>query len=182
VSEHPRVGRCQAAFCTALALSLRNARLGRPYFQQFFGAMPRRNRPHGAVPVKTSQVQRLGRGVIQKVRCAYDSHRHLVSRFEKRLALAGDRRFESCSLQQTVRLSPASAIKRREPRPSARVCAAGLTTGSAETRMAFHFAPTAGNISVGPYFRTAVPLMGAARLPRWSQRSRAFPSLMRVRS
>src|ERR1700680_3734541 len=51
--------------------------------------------------------------------------------------LTGDRWFESISLQQTVRLSPASAFEGREPRLSARVCAAGLASGSAETRGAF---------------------------------------------
>src|SRR3984893_17574213 len=44
-------------------------------------------------------------------------------------------------------------------RLSARVWAAGLTTGSAETRQAFHCAPTGGNVSAGPYSSTAVPLM-----------------------
>src|SRR5712671_5033467 len=53
--------------------------------------------------------------------------------------LLGNRRFESISLQQTVRLSPASAIELREPRLSARVCAAGLATGSAETRRVFRY-------------------------------------------
>src|SRR6201982_166549 len=37
-------------------------------------------------------------------------------------------KFESISLQQTVRLSPASAFERREPRLSAGVCAADLVT------------------------------------------------------
>src|SRR6266481_1221157 len=55
--------------------------------------------------------------------------------------LLGNRRFESISLQRRVRLSPASGFEGREPRLSARVCAAGLATGSAETRRAFHFAP-----------------------------------------
>ena len=41
----------------------------------------------------------------------------------------------------------------------ARVWAAGLTTGSAETRQAFHCAPTGGNVSAGPYSSTAVPMM-----------------------
>jgi hypothetical protein len=44
-------------------------------------------------------------------------------------------------------------------RLSARVWAAGLTTGSAETRQAFHCAPTGGNVSAGPYSSTAVPMM-----------------------
>src|SRR6202043_3234163 len=44
------------------------------------------------------------------------------------------REFESISLQQTVRLSPASAFEGREPRLSARVSAGGVATGSAETR------------------------------------------------
>src|ERR1700732_4667692 len=73
--------------------------------------------------------------------------------------LTGDRGFESISLQQRVSLSAASAFEGREPRLSARVCAAGLATRSAETRRAFQFAPTCGNISVGPYSSTAVPLM-----------------------
>src|SRR6202023_3365005 len=93
---------------------------------------------------------------------------------------AGDRRFESTSLQWRVRLYPASAFEGREPRLSARVCAAGLATRSVETRRAFHFAPTGDNISVGPYSSTGVPLMWAARMPSWSQRSRAF-SGFRVR-
>src|SRR5260370_2542599 len=50
-----------------------------------------------------------------------------------------DRGFESISLQQTVRLSPASAFEGREPRLSARVSAAGLATGSAETRRVFRY-------------------------------------------
>jgi len=43
--------------------------------------------------------------------------------------LTGDRWFESCSLQRTVRLSPAATFERREPRLSARVCEAGLGAG-----------------------------------------------------
>ena len=96
--------------------------------------------------------------------------------------LTGDRGFESTSLQQRVSLSAASAFEGREPRLSARVCAAGLATRSAETRRAFQFAPTCGNISVGPYSSTAVPLMWSARMRRRSQRSRAFRALMCGRS
>src|ERR1700730_3931493 len=77
----------------------------------------------------------------------------------------GDRGFESCSLQQRVSLSAASAFEGREPRLSARVWAAGLATRSAETRRAFQFAPTCGNISVGPYSSTAVPLMWSGEDP-----------------
>src|SRR5712671_2957239 len=90
---------------------------------------------------------------------------------------AGDRGFESLFLQQRVSLSAASAFEGREPRLSARVCAAGLATRSAETRRAFQFAPTCGNVSVGPYSSTAVPLMWSARMRRRSQRSRAFRAL-----
>ena len=46
---------------------------------------------------------------------------------------ARDRWFESISLQRRVRLSPGAAFGGREPRLSARLCAAGLATGSAET-------------------------------------------------
>src|ERR1700730_9214362 len=74
---------------------------------------------------------------------------------------ARDRGFESTSLQQTVCLSPANVFEGREPRLSARVSAAGLATGSAETRRVFQFAPVGGNISVGPYSSTALHLNGA---------------------
>src|SRR5271169_4808947 len=47
-----------------------------------------------------------------------------------------DRKFESISLQRRVCLSPESAFVGQEPRLSARVCAAGLASGSAETRRA----------------------------------------------
>ena len=57
----------------------------------------------------------------------------------RRTAGSGDRGFESRSLQQTVRLSPASTFEGRQPRLSARVCAAGLATGSAETRRVFRY-------------------------------------------
>ncbi len=42
---------------------------------------------------------------------------------------------------------------------------ARLTTGSAETRQAFHSAPTGGNVSAGPYSSTTVPLMRPAAMP-----------------
>src|ERR1700730_307221 len=60
---------------------------------------------------------------------------------------------------------PHPAFEGREPRLSARVWAAGLATRSAETRRAFQFAPTCGNISVGPYSSTAVPLMWSGEDP-----------------
>src|ERR1700737_1503093 len=54
-------------------------------------------------------------------------------------------------------------------RLSARVWAACLAAGSAETRQAFYGAPTGGDISVGPYSSTAVPL-------RWSAKMHAGPN------
>ena len=48
--------------------------------------------------------------------------------------LKRNRWFESGSLQRRVRLSPGAAFEGREPRLSARLRAAGLATGSAETR------------------------------------------------
>src|SRR3984893_13213523 len=91
--------------------------------------------------------------------------------------MSGDRKFESISLQQPVRRPPAAAFEGREPRFSARVCAAGLATGSAETRQAFHCAPTGGNISVGPYSSTAVPLGWLAKMPRRSRQSWVYSAL-----
>src|SRR5437588_12764 len=44
--------------------------------------------------------------------------------------LKRNRWFESGSLQRRVRLSPGAAVEGREPRLSARLCAAGLATGS----------------------------------------------------
>src|SRR6202035_1690440 len=79
--------------------------------------------------------------------------------------------------QQTVSLSPAAAFQGREPRFSARVWAAGLATGSAETRQALHCGPTGGNISVGPYSSTAVPLRWLGKMPRRSRQSWVYSGL-----
>src|SRR5580700_3588303 len=98
-------------------------------------------------------------------------------RLKNRGHLARNRRFESPFLQQTVSLSPAAAFQGREPRFSARVWAAGLATGSAETRQALHCAPTGGNISVGPYSSTAVPLRWVAKMPRRSRQSWVYSAL-----
>src|SRR6266550_1310561 len=68
------------------------------------------------------------------------------------------RKFESISLQQRVCLSAASTFEGPEPRLSARVCAAGLATGSERRSACFDSAPTCGNVSVGPYSSTAVPV------------------------
>src|SRR5690348_14011679 len=56
-----------------------------------------------------------------------------------RLPRDRDRWFESISLQRRVRLSSASGFESREPRLSARLCAAGLATGSTETRRVFRY-------------------------------------------
>src|SRR5580692_2811295 len=85
------------------------------------------------------------------------------------------RKFESISLQQTDRLSPAATFERQEPGHSPQVCEARLTTGSAETQKAFHCAPTGGNVSAGPYSSTAVRLMRSAAMPRRSERNQEFP-------
>src|ERR1700736_3478949 len=57
-----------------------------------------------------------------------------ANRSDRRQSREGDRWFESTFLQRRVRLSPGAAVEGREPRLSARLCAAGLATGSAETR------------------------------------------------
>src|SRR6202030_3942648 len=77
-------------------------------------------------------------------------------RGRSRLLSRGYRWFESISLQQTVRLSPAATFERQEPGLSPQVCEARLTRGSAETQRAFHCAPTGGNVSAEPYSSTAV--------------------------
>jgi hypothetical protein len=48
-----------------------------------------------------------------------------------------DRKFESISLQRTVRLSPAAAFERQEPGLSPQVCEARLTTGSGRDAAGF---------------------------------------------
>src|ERR1700732_904289 len=98
-------------------------------------------------------------------------------RLKNRGHLARNRKFESISLQQTVSLSPAAAFQGREPRFSARVWAAGLATGSAETRQTLHCGPTGCNISVGPYSSTAVPLRWSAKMPRRSRQSWVYSAL-----
>src|SRR6476620_8179914 len=62
-----------------------------------------------------------------------------ANRSDRRQSREGDRWFESTSLQRRVCLSPGSAFEGREPRLSARVSAAGLATGSAETRRVFRY-------------------------------------------
>jgi hypothetical protein len=103
----------------------------------------------------------------------------LLSR-KGRADLVRNRRFESISLQQTVRLSPAATFERQEPGLSPRVCEARLTTGSAETQQAFHCAPAGGNVSAGPYSSTAVPLMRSTKMPRRSRQSCVFSAVERA--
>ena len=91
--------------------------------------------------------------------------------------LTGDRKFESISLQQTVCLSSAAAFEGREPGLSARVCADGLATASAETPGCFDIAPTGGNVSVGPNSSTAVRLDVVATVPGRSGRSQGLSGL-----
>ena len=79
--------------------------------------------------------------------------------------LARNRKFESISLQRTVRLSPAPLSKAENlgfPRGCGRL---GWRLGRQRRAGCFEIAPTGGNISVEPYSSTAVPLMGSARMP-----------------
>jgi hypothetical protein len=94
------------------------------------------------------------------------------------VARGWDSEFESALLQQTVSLSPAAAFEGREPRFSARVWAAGLATGSAETRQAFHCAPTGGNVSAGRNSSTAMPALNVGGSLN-SDRAQAKPSTIR---
>jgi hypothetical protein len=102
-----------------------------------------------------------------------------VGRLKSR-PLRWDRWFESGSLQQTVRLSPASAIKRREPGFPRGCARLAWRPGRQRRAGCFDIAPIGRNISVGPYSSTAVPLMGSARMPRCTQRSWAFTGLILV--
>ena len=86
-------------------------------------------------------------------------------------SLTGDRGFESISLQRRVCLSPEAACEGREPRLSARLCAAGVATGSTETRTVFRYRANGGSISAGLYSSTAVPLMWFARTPSGPMKS-----------
>ena len=76
-----------------------------------------------------------------------------------------DRRFESRSLQQTVRVSRDFALPRREAGLFPRPCGVGEAARSTETGVARDMAPTGGNISVGPYSSTAVLPMWFATVP-----------------
>jgi hypothetical protein len=91
--------------------------------------------------------------------------------------LLGNRRFESISSSRQSVSLPQPLFEGREPRFSARVWAAGLATGSAETRQAFRCAPTGGNISVGPYSSTAVPMRWSTKMPRRSRQSWVFSAV-----
>jgi len=69
-------------------------------------------------------------------------------------------KFESISLQRTVRLLREVARRGREPRLFARVCRLWEVVRSAETGIGpGKLAPTGDNVSVGPDSSTAVPVM-----------------------
>jgi len=88
------------------------------------------------------------------------------------LVFTGDRGFESVSLQQRVRLSLALAFVSGEPRLSARVCAADIATGSAETRSGFRFRAKRRRYLCRAYSSTAAPLMWSARTLPWFHEAR----------
>jgi hypothetical protein len=74
------------------------------------------------------------------------------------------------SRQSVSRPHPLSKVE--NPRLSARVCAAGLATGSAETRRVFRYRANRRQYLCRAIFQYPVPLMGLARMPRRSQRTR----------
>jgi hypothetical protein len=85
--------------------------------------------------------------------------------------------------------SPSSRQSVSRPHPRSKVDNPGFPRGCARPAWrpgrqrragCFDIAPTGGNISVGPYSSTAVPLMGSARMPRGSQRSWPFFELQRA--
>src|SRR4029077_17443489 len=92
---------------------------------------------------------------------------------------ARNRKFESISLQRRGRLSPGAAFEGQEPRLSTRLCAAGLATGSAETRRVLQDRANRRQYLCRAIFqyRNAADVVGENS--RWSQRSR---SLLRARS
>ena len=82
--------------------------------------------------------------------------------------------FESTSLQRTVRLSRAAAFDHREPRLSVRVCAAGLVSGTAETRRVFRYRANWRRYLCRAIFQYRGALMGSARKPRCTRQGQAF--------
>jgi hypothetical protein len=92
----------------------------------------------------------------------------------------------SCRGTKSSNPSPSSRQSVSRPHPLSSVENPGFPRGCARPAWrpgrqrragCFDIAPTGGNISVGPYSSTAVPLMGSARMPRCTQRSRAFSGL-----
>jgi hypothetical protein len=74
-------------------------RIARPYFQQFFGAMPAEAGLIGVVSLfKSRRIKELRRtqSLFLYMPC------HFMSEFEKKVPLTGDRRFESASIRQRV--------------------------------------------------------------------------------
>ena len=96
----------------------------------------------------------------------------IAGTWHRPLFLTRDGWFESGSLQRRVCLSPGAAFEGREPRLSARLSGVPWRPGRQRRSACFDSAATGGNISVAPYSSTAVPLMGLARMPRRSQRTR----------
>ena len=153
------------------ALSRRHARWGRPYFQQFFGAMPPKPASFGAVSLfKFRRIEHLVVAAITELVV----HRALplMSGFEKRVSLTGDRGFESGSLQgrvcePSVPESPRLRSPHQNPdRRRQRLCAVAWRPGRQRRAGCFKIAPTGGNISIAPYSGTAAPPTGSARMRR----------------
>jgi len=80
-----------------------------------------------------------------------------------RLSRDRDRWFESISLQQTVRLSPASAFEGREPRLPRGCPRLAWRPGRQRRAGCFDIVPTGGNISAGPYSSTPARCVGLTR-------------------
>jgi len=75
----------------------------------------------------------------------------------QRLHRTRNRKFESTSLQQTVRLSRDFSFLYRKAGGCRGVGGSGQAARPAETRRVVNITPIAGNVSVGPYSSTAVP-------------------------
>src|SRR6516165_10031690 len=97
-------------FCTAPALSRRNSRWSRLYFQQFFGATPRRNRPHWRRPCLNVAGSGTWSWSDPKASlCVCLTRRHLVSKFKKQGRSCGGPRV------RILLPPPASPLRTRHP-------------------------------------------------------------------
>ena len=144
--------------------------------QSSMGFIPE-NQVRTRLPAGGRRIRTIGPGTKEPVFVAEGELRDRTGAAKKGCFLCGTDGSNPSPFQRRVRLSPGAAVEGREPRFSARLCAADLATGSAETRRALQDRANRRQYLCGAIFqyRSAADGFGAnaTPVPIKSGRSRA---------